>query len=174
MKLETVLGLLVLLLVGQGCASSGKPAGGGEAIVEFVEPEKFSDFESASGGGNRYSAEELKRFEAILEELGERHLPAGYQVRLKITDVNRAGFIPPTAIRRVRVITEAQPATADFTYVLTDAAGQAVKQGEERLVLAYPQYLRDGFRESELEDLRELFRGWFQRLGRSVAPAASK
>lgn len=155
-----------------GCATAPKD-GGGTTTVEFVAPEKFTDFEPTDGTAGRVSEAELRQFEQILTRLGERYVPAGKALHLRITDVNRAGRIPPAAARRIRVITDAQPASAEFGFKVTGPDGQSAAEGTERLVLAYPQFTRDGPNLSALEDLEELFRDWFRQLNKKLAPAGA-
>jgi hypothetical protein len=165
--------LMAAILSPTGCATAPKN-GGGSTTVEFVAPDKFTDFVPSDESGQRVSESDLNELERILTRLGERHVPAGNSLHLKITDVNRAGLIPPASLRRIRVITDAHPASAEFEFKVTGPDGQPVTGGNERLLLAYPRFVRDGSSNSgSLEDLEELFQDWFRKLSRKLASSGA-
>jgi hypothetical protein len=171
MKFPFNLGPLALALALASLAGCATPAvkGGGTVTVQFEEGANFTDF-GASPDGNPYAAaQERRQLEDVLIELADTYIPEGCNVRLSFSDLDRAGQIPPLAPRRIRVVSDSFPARAVFQYHVTDAAGEAVQHGSETLFLAFPQFTRRPNTEDRvMPDLEEMFRPWFQKLGRQL------
>jgi hypothetical protein len=106
----------------------------GDVTIEFSEPESYTDFKITPFGGESQRNYLERR---MREEIGvavNRYLPAGYQLALRITDVDMAGaFLPelgPDA-DNIRVLRAIDPPRVKVEYVLADESGNVITSGED-------------------------------------------
>ncbi len=164
--------LLTLVLIAAGGCSTPAFKGGGTVTVQFEEGANFNDFGSSADGSPYAAAQERRQLEDVVIELADSYIPEGFNVRLRFSDIDRAGQIPPMSARRIRMVTDQFPARAVFNYFVTDAAGEPIRHGAESLFLAFPQYLRSGTPpDTAMPDMDELFRPWFRQVGRQLPRA---
>lgn len=164
--------LLALALVTAGGCSTPAAKGGGTVTVQFEEGANFTDFGASADGSPYAAAQERRQLEDVLIELADSYIPEGFNVRLRFSDIDRAGQIPPMSARRIRVVTDHFAARVVFNYFVTDSGGEPVQHGSESLFLAFPQYLRSGSPpDTAMPDMDELFRPWFRQLGRKLPRA---
>lgn len=112
-----------------------------ELVTEYENFEKYSDF-SVYGHSE---ARTLKIFKAEVEDeksriMGE-HLKEGETLTITFTDIDMAGDIQPwrnTHNADIRYVEDIYPPRLKFRYVLTDAEGETLMEGEESISdLAY-------------------------------------
>ncbi|MCD8481996.1 MAG: DUF3016 domain-containing protein [Verrucomicrobia bacterium] len=78
-----------------------------------------------------------REFDRQLVRTSERWIPEGHQLHLVITNIDMAGEIQPWRNRHhadIRYVESIYPPRMKFTYALTDADGEVVKEGEKHLV----------------------------------------
>lgn len=117
-------GLLALAPLSGVCAT---------ATAEFENPEEFTDF-SVSGMTEQKSLKVFQdELEPALERIAEKYLSDGETLVITFTDIDMAGDIQPWRNRNnadIRYIEAIYPPRLKFTYVLTDADGNVVKEGD--------------------------------------------
>jgi hypothetical protein len=118
-------------------------AGAAERVaVELVDPQRFTDVRDAAmatDAGMRTILDELARF---LRERGERDVPAGQRLVVRVTDVDLAGDFEPwrgPQFTRLRFMRETEGPRIELEFRLTDAGGRVVREGRRSLV--DPNYL---------------------------------
>jgi hypothetical protein len=133
--------------------------------VVFVAPERFTDVKDGamrSAPGEASILDELGRF---VRETGERHVPAGVRLEVRVTDVDLAGDFEPwrgPQFERVRFLREIYPPRIDVEFRLVDAAGRVVKEG--RRSLTDPLYLTRAARvaDDRLRYEKDLLSDWLR------------
>lgn len=134
--MKTFACLLAATLLFTGCttptANNGVTAA--DITVEFRDPDKFRDVRESLGGSTDESA--LAALRAYLQEKAPAYLQAGQKLRVTFTDIDLAGDFPGTGggrYDRVRVIRGIYIPRQEFSFEVTDAAGQVAKQGTRTL-----------------------------------------
>ena len=128
-----------------GCSAASRPAGPEAASrlsVTFVQPERFTDVKDSVLRSERGTADLLGDLGRYLRAEGERQVPAGLALEVRVTDVDLAGEIEPwrgPQFDRVRIMREIYAPRIDLEFRLVDGQGAVVKQG--RRVLRDPLYL---------------------------------
>jgi hypothetical protein len=134
--MKKLLSALFLPLIGVGLttAFSAEP---GNVRINFVQPEKFSDFriqgrqENVSAGIFR---DQVSRY---LSPIVAKRFP-GDNLTLTFTDIDLAGRIDPSRVRNlsnVRIDRNiASPLRLYFDYTLTDSHGKTLANGTKSLV----------------------------------------
>lgn len=136
----------------------------GATMVHFVNASHFTD-----AGDREYdSARNLATLQRHLVKLGDACLGTGENLELRVLDVDLAGreewwHGPSYDLRVMRDITWPR---IDVEYVWSDAAGELLGQGRERITdmnyLSRSAYVR--FRSSDrLPYERAMLRDWFER-----------
>lgn len=124
--------------------------------IEFNEPESFTDFQLtpfANDSQRDYLVRQMR------EEIGvavNRYLPPGYQLALRITDVDMAGEFRPEYgpdADGIRVLRAIDPPRVEVEYALADGAGNVIASGQESL--SDPGYTFTVRRMNESEVARE-------------------
>ncbi len=134
MNITLVRPLLLAGLLLAGCttptASNGVTAA--DITVEFQNPDNFRDVRDSLGGSTDQNA--LAALRTWLQENAPASLAAGQKLRVTFTDIDLAGdFLPGSSMDRVRIIRGVYIPRMEFSFVVTDAAGQVVKQGTRTL-----------------------------------------
>jgi hypothetical protein len=110
--------------------------------VTFVQPLRFTDVKDSVVGSERGAADLLGDLERYVHAAGQRYVPAGLALEIRITDVDLAGEMEPwrgPQFDRVRIMRDIYPPRIDLEFRLTDAQGTVVKTG--RRTLRDPLYL---------------------------------
>ena len=105
----------------------------GRVTVTFDQPDKFTDVKSSYlGATDQGYLNELQRY---IEYAARGYLADGQRLTVKFTDIDMAGDFEPGRPRLadVRVMKGIYVPRLKFSYAVTDAAGQTVKQGDENL-----------------------------------------
>ena len=125
---------LCLALIGlQALADSpvAKPV-----VVEFVNPENFSDIRDRQFPSKPEENPHLKNLRKHMEKSAARYVGPGQTLLIKFTDIDLAGDIEPHSnpnLLDTRTVKGVYPPRAKLNYVLSDAQGAVVKSGEADL-----------------------------------------
>ncbi|HWS26226.1 MAG TPA: DUF3016 domain-containing protein [Xanthomonadales bacterium] len=125
---------LCLALIGlQALAESpvAKPV-----VVEFVNPENFSDIRDRQFPSKPEENPHLKNLRKHMEKSAARYVGPGQTLLIKFTDIDLAGDIEPHSnpnLLDTRTVKGVYPPRAKLNYVLSDAQGAVVKSGEADL-----------------------------------------
>lgn len=107
----------------------------GEVTIQYVHPEKFTDF-SIYGRDYRWSASYFAReISGDLRSILTRRFP-GSKLTLRFTDIDLAGSSRTSrgGGRDVRVVrSEMTPARMSFGFLLQDSAGKTLANGSTRI-----------------------------------------
>jgi len=134
MKTHLACPLLVAGLLLAGCTTPTDPNGvtAADITVEFQNPDGFRDVRDSLGGSTDENA--LAALRTWLQENAPARLAAGQKLHVTFTDIDLAGdFLPGSTVDRVRIIRGIYIPRMEFTFAITDAAGQVVKQGTRTL-----------------------------------------
>ena len=105
---------------------------------------------------------------AYIGELAEK-LPADHQFTIAINDLDLTGRVEPvfvdTGMRYQRVVDEISYPMIKFTYSYTDANGQVIQEGEERIkdlgsIITRREIMRSSRDNVYFE--KQLLRDWFK------------
>jgi len=127
--------LLPLLSLGACAALASEPS---DVRIEFVHPERFSDF-SIQGRQEIQSASIFRdRVSEYLSPYVARRFP-GATLTLRFTDIDLAGRLEPWRIRKFNDVRfdrnmGANPLRLYFDYTLTDSRGRILASGSKALV----------------------------------------
>ena len=150
-------------LAGAGVASAGSAAS--RISVVFVAPERFTDVRDRAQASPRGVEELLDELARFMRETGERHVPPGLSLELRVTDIDLAGEFEPwrgPQFERVRFMREIYAPRIDFEFRLADAEGRTVREGQRSL--RDPNYLVRSARltEERLRYEKDLLREWLR------------
>lgn len=129
-KLKLTLPSLILL------AAMPLSSSAANVKVEFVDGKKFSDYEM-SGQSRKKSLEKLeKEMQSLFNDLSKEIIGKKGQLAVKVKNIDLPGIIRygmGNTRQDIRVIDKNTLFKLDFDYILTNAAGEVVKQGEHQL-----------------------------------------
>lgn len=155
LKAITLIGIAGLLLA---------PAASARLTVEWVEPERFTDFKMYGSNDAKGRAFITSELEKHLEREVERFLPEGYSLEVRFTDVDLAGDYEPWRGHRfhdVRIIRSIYRPKMNFSFVVTDGAGAVVKEDEVVLVdMNFLNRLHPGFRSDSFVYEKSMLTDW--------------
>jgi hypothetical protein len=126
--------LLPLLSVGACAVFAVEP---GNVRIEFVHPERFSDFQIQGLQELKSAAIFRDRVSAYLSPVVARRFPGG-TLCLRFTDIDLSGRLEPWRIRNFTNVrfdhNVASPLRLFFAYTLTDSTGRVLAGGSTSLV----------------------------------------
>lgn len=174
-KIFTIIVTVALTATGSAWASeeSGSKAA---AQVAYTEPENFTDFRR-SEYYIKSDAESLQsELSRAIERSADHALPPGYTLSIRFTDIDLAGDVNPfqrIEMRDVREYRSVYPPRLSFDYSVTDAEGNVVLSGSERLVdMAYDMRLRmpnSDYTRIEADLMRDFISGLSRKLNKAAA-----
>ena len=139
--------------------------------VIFVDPQTFTDLRNEDGGPVSLSLlDQLKQF---MRQTGERCVPAGMHLEIRVTDIDLAGEFEPgrgPEFGHIRIVKDLYLPRIKLEFRLTDAQGKVVSAGERELTDPAFQ-TRDAFARPGNDYLRyekDLLRDWFRHEFKSV------
>ena len=130
----TRLAVFCMALVGlQALAESpvAKPV-----VVEFVNPENFSDIRDRQFPSKPDENPHLRSLRKHLEKSAARYFGPDQALLIKFTDIDLAGDIEPHSnpnLLDTRTVKAVYPPRAKLAYVLSDAQGAVIKSGDADL-----------------------------------------
>ena len=129
-----ILAATSLLLAGCSTPTAQNGVTAADVTVEFRNPENFRDMRESLGGTTDENA--VAALRKYLEENAPAKLQAGQKLRVTFTDIDLAGDFPGSGggrYDRVRVIRGIYIPRQEFSFEVTDSAGQIIKQGTRTL-----------------------------------------
>ncbi|MGI0154383.1 DUF3016 domain-containing protein [Pseudidiomarina sp. WS423] len=139
-----------------------------EAKVSWGDPKKFFDIEAVGDKQDRFEQRVMDELTAYIGELAEK-LPADHHFTIAINDLDLTGRVEPvfvdTGMRYQRVVDEISYPMIKFTYSYTDANGQVIQEGEERIkdlgsIITRREIMRSSRDNVYFE--KQLLRDWFK------------
>jgi len=171
-KVTLLVALLAVAGAGRVFAKEAAPAKPESRVsVILVNPEKFTDVKMDSWGN--HSTELLNRLQTFMQETGDRYVPAGMHLEIKVTDIDMAGEFEPwrghdfTDIRIIRAIYMPR---INLQFKLTDAKGAVVSSGERELEDQAFQWRNAWPPDDYLRYEKDMLRGWFSQEFRGLKP----
>jgi hypothetical protein len=144
--------------------------------VVFVDPQKFTDLKQEEGDVSSPSL--LDQLQKFMCRTGERYVPAGLRLEIRVTDIDLAGQFEPwrgPEFDHVRIVKSLYPPRIRLEFSLSDAQGNVVRSGQRELTdLAFQ--MRDAFARPSGDYLRyekDLLRDWFEHEFRSIKVAGN-
>lgn len=122
----------ILLLVTSASLAGAAPT----VLVNWINSDNYRDAKDSSMDTEKGRQAVLADLQKFIEERSEKLTEAGYSLEMNVTELDLEGEYEPWHGPRfddIRIIKEIYPARIDFTYKITDANGQVVKEGEEQL-----------------------------------------
>ena len=161
-------------IVGSGLtAAPAVPELRSRVAVILVDSQKFTDVKLNSWGDN--APELLGQIQKFLLETGERYVPAGRHLEIKVTDIDLAGEFEPwrgPQFDDIRIVKPLYPPRINLEFTLTDAKGAIVSAGKRELTdLAFQMRLSLPTND-QLSYEKDLLRDWFRSEFRPVKVAA--
>jgi len=158
--------LLGLSAGGALLAAETKPAS--PVTVVFNHPEKFTDVrDNMSDNDNELGREHyLPLLQEHLQKEGAARLAPGQQLTITFSDIDLAGDFEPwrgVQFSDIRIIKDIYIPRLTFTFKLTGANGQVLKEGERKLQdLGYQMRLTRGFRDDPLRYEKDMLDDWLR------------
>ncbi len=171
-KIFTV--ITATVLAASSVAFAGSDDGSKAAAqVAYHEPEKFTDFRMSESYLKR-DAEALQReLDRAIERAAGNALPPGYVLSIRFTDIDLAGDVNPYQrldFRDVREYRGVFPPRLTFEYSVSDAAGNVVLSGSERLEdMAYDMRVRMPSNTDYTRIEADLLRDFIHGLGKKIS-----
>lgn len=105
-------------------------------VVNFFEPEKFTDVKDGSFGTEKGRDGILRELRDYIVERAEKALPPGQKLSVTFLDVDLAGDYEPWRGPRlddVRIVKDIYPPRFKLAFRVLNEAGDTVKEGERKL-----------------------------------------
>jgi len=170
--LGAILGAIGLAPIHAAAPATPKPES--RVVVVFVNPESFRDVKRDNFGDN--SPELLDQIQKFMITTGERSIPAGVHLEIKVTDVDLAGEFEPQRgpqFGDVRIIRDIYPPRFKLQFTLTDAKGAIISSGQRNITDPDFQTRTMWPADDPLRYEKDILRDWFRSEFRAVN-AASK
>lgn len=159
---------VMMTLLWTGCSSPGGGLVSGstdhaDVTVNFRKAEQYRDLQLSGQSLDDSLSQVESTFASVLQQASNR-LPAKSKLVVTFTEIDLAGWIPPGAIRQVRVVSAAYPAHLEFDYTLTtQRSGQAREQsGHADLSSFNEDTAGDGSQSQPLYLESKLLRNWIK------------
>lgn len=133
MSLARVATLCLALFGAQALAESPAVP---SVVVEFVNPENFTDIRDRQFPSKPEENPHLKNLRKHMEKSAARYVGPGQTLLIKFTDIDLAGDLEPHTnpnLLDTRTVKGVYPPRAKLSYVLSDAQGGVVKSGDAEL-----------------------------------------
>lgn len=140
-----------------------------EVEITWKEPKKYTDVRPANESSKRFRERVFRSLEEYVVELAE-DLPDGQKLEMTVTDVDLAGQVWPSSFvglgtggTDTRLIKRVDIPRMEFSYKLTDANGQIVKQSEEVKLkdMAFQDRFNPMFDSESFRYEKNMLRDWF-------------
>lgn len=135
--------------------------------VSWTDPAQFSEIRYSRNRWEAQRGDWVTQLAAYFQKSATRQLPAGERMDITITDIKRAGDYEPWHGPRmddVRIVKDIYPPRLSFRWTRTDASGQVLGQGEEKL--ADTAFLMNSARLNDSDPLRyekRMIDDWLRR-----------
>jgi Protein of unknown function (DUF3016) len=153
---------IVTLFCGFGCTTQGgRGATSSVVTIQFVNPERFTDFSLQRRDVQYTAAVFTQRMTEALQPVMESRFP-GCQLRLQFTDIDLAGRRSSMASPSVR---SRMPPRFAFNFALRDRSGRTLASGSQRLTVTERSSLSSNpNRSSRLTNESRTLARWLQFL----------
>jgi hypothetical protein len=179
MQILILLFTLLLSVVSVGSACTDVTTASGPAIgiaVVFVQPQHFTDVRYSKAEPNSLAL--LGELHTFMCKMGERYVPTGMQIEIKVTDIDLAGAFEPwrgPQFAYVRIIRNIYPPRLSLEFRLTDNSGNVVSAGKREISdIAYQARLvrpSDDYLRYEKDIVRDWFHNEFSGQRREARSA---
>ncbi|MDX1706392.1 DUF3016 domain-containing protein [Pseudidiomarina sp.] len=126
--------IIALMTVAVGLTANAAAAA--ETTVTFETPDEYQDIEAVNAKQDEFEQIIMNGLREHIVKLG-KELPEGYKLEFVVTDLDLAGRVEPTfgatTSNYMRVLDRIDYPMIEFRYKLTDAQGDNIKSGDERL-----------------------------------------
>lgn len=136
MKLNRLLLVSSLAFVPLANAARPAPPTDVRAEVLFLEPEKFTDVKDSYMSDDVRRSTYLDQLRDHLIEKARYYVPVGSRLAVTFTDIDMAGDFEPwrgPQFNDIRIVKDLYPPRLVFSFRLTDAEGNVVKEGRRDL-----------------------------------------
>ena len=169
--------IVVLTLAGGGCTtsstSSSSPASkesvGAHLTTDFLQADAYADVR-LSGRTRDDSLDVIETtFTRVLQQ-ESRRFPTGSTLKVKFTEIDLAGWIPPSRGNDVRVVSSAYPARLELDYTLSiPKGGSTVEQSDHVKLTTFSDLTwGDGSRNQPLAIESKLLKDWLRGVAAKV------
>lgn len=135
------------------------------AEVNFFEPKKFTDVKDTSNGDYERTTY-LDQIRDHLLEQAKYFVPEGHLLSVTFTDIDMAGDFEPWRGPRfddIRIVKDIYPPRLVFSFRLTDAEGNVVKEGKRDLRdLAFLMKITMAFRDDSVRHEKAMLDDWLR------------
>jgi hypothetical protein len=124
---------LAAILLGSATAHAGTAS---QVDVQYVEPERFTEFRNAGIGVARNERGWLDTLARHIAERAGARLQEGQRLTIVVTDVDRAGDYEPWhggTSSDVRIVRDIYPPSMDLSFTLVSAEGTILRTGQATL-----------------------------------------
>lgn len=107
----------------------------GPVAVAWTDPAQFTEVRFSRNRFDAVRGDWVREIAGHLRKSAASALPAGEQLEVVITDIDRAGDYEPSAHRmaNVRMVRDVYPPSIELRFTRRDASGQVLAEGERRL-----------------------------------------
>jgi len=171
--------IAALALMGGGCSTPTESSGsssrnslessGAHLTTDFLQADAYADVR-LSGRTRDDSLDVIETtFSRVLQQ-ESRRLPTGSELRIKFTEIDLAGWIPPSRGNDVRVVSGAYPARLEIDYTLSVPKGGSTVEQSDHVKLTTFSDLSwgDGSRNQPLAIESKLLKDWLRGVAAKV------
>lgn len=137
--------------------------------ITWENPEKFTDVKPSNGTRKKFRDQTFDRIQKYMDELAVS-LPAGQQLSITVTDLDLAGRVRPGFMAGfdtgsdVRIVERVYIPRINFTYAITDEAGNIIKSGEEKLKdMSFMDRSTANMQRDALRYEKRMLKDWFHK-----------
>lgn len=172
MKIRNSLGLLTLfsaVLAFSGCQtteSASTEQTDSRVTVNFPNAENYTDFKDSLSGTERGREDYEYMLRRTISETATAVLKEGQRLTITFNDIDLAGDFLPSARTgyNIRVVKEIYAPRMNFHFVLADANGAVLKEGDRNLLDTSFMYNTDIIdRNQELFHDKSMIKNWIRR-----------
>ena len=153
-------------------ADPAPPKPESRVAVVFVNPENFTDVKRDSWSGN--SPELLEQIQKFMITTGERVIPTGMHLEVRVTDIDLAGDFEPwrgPQFDGVRMVRDIYPPRIKLQFTVTDAGNATVSSGQRDITDLAFQMRMAWPADDPLRYEKDILRDWFKSEFRSLNAA---
>jgi hypothetical protein len=144
----------------------------GSVTIEFNEPQSYTDFKLTPAGTESQRDYLVRTMRQEINRAVNKYLPPGYQLTIRINDVDMAGEFRPEFgpdADTIRIMRAIDPPRVKLEYALADADGNVIASGNETLTdMAYTWKVRQP-NDSEISREAELVKNLVRDISRKAS-----
>ncbi|HEX9785340.1 MAG TPA: DUF3016 domain-containing protein [Opitutaceae bacterium] len=107
-----------------------------DVTIDFLEPDKYTDFKTSPMGGKKDQDALAREFRAEIMQVVNRYLPPGYRLLLRFRDIDMAGEFEPQLgpnYDSVRIVKAIYIPSIVVEFEIRNEAGDVVSRGQRRV-----------------------------------------